>query len=539
MIDADVSKVTYTGDGSVNTFRVTFPFTRGVDGTYLLSVTVDGIPADWMYVDENTIQIVGTPPVGSVVVIRREQPIIQLTSLQNSSMLPFTSIEEGMDYLNKSIQMVRDRIADAEEIFIAGALNWKFGLEYKKGALVLYDGDIYQAIEDNSELPSDDTKWVLYLNQDQLSPSTLIRGSLVANANDIAGRVSIANVPNVVSNVVVSPNNDDENVALSISRTATATGTTATTDAQLPYASETTAGMMVASDYRQLLNVSDITQSLLNGAVSVNTLVDNPTQAQILTAWQNATGETTPLNQAAIFDSVHTKKYVYYTNVDTWQLELSGGTAVVNINQATNTALGLVRGLASTPGYASVNGDGSLWITGFDVVSQTASAALAKAEANEVAIAANTVTIAANKASADSAIASIRQDITTLKNALNNTYVLVGVSGISSPYTYTAPVAGWYVIQVGLFAAARGGTPNANARMRITGTNGGFEGDNFVDTYMGVNSGMTAQSSFITSYWAGYMNAGASQTITWQRFNSGNSNVTNTGTVYVFRRLNF
>lgn len=145
-----------------------------------------------------------------------------------------------------------------------------------------------------------------------------------------------------------------------------ATGQT-DTDIALPVASETQAGVMNAATYKTVQDNTELIQSILQGAVSIIGLPENPTQEELTTAWKSATSETELINRASIFDSTNNKIWYYYANVQKWQATKSDGGSVT-IEQATNTSLGIVKG-STEVGQISVETDGSMSVNGFDELS--------------------------------------------------------------------------------------------------------------------------------------------------------------------------
>lgn len=133
----------------------------------------------------------------------------------------------------------------------------------------------------------------------------------------------------------------------------------------LPVASTTNAGIINAATYSQLSDVSDQINAILNGAVSVSGLAANPTQAQLTTAWETATGITGVINGAKINDPTNQKVWTYYTNDDTWYSATN--TAQVSISQWTNSAQGIVLG-STNDGQIFAENDGTGSVNGWDTL---------------------------------------------------------------------------------------------------------------------------------------------------------------------------
>lgn len=144
------------------------------------------------------------------------------------------------------------------------------------------------------------------------------------------------------------------------------TGATTTKSITMPVASSTQAGVMSSSIYDSIQSNSNNINAILNGTVAVANLPENPTQAQLTTAWQTATGLTTLINGAKIFDSTNSKTWTYYTNTTTWYAAGAGGS--VTVNTATNTSQGIVQGDATVDGKVFVENDGTMSLNGWDTI---------------------------------------------------------------------------------------------------------------------------------------------------------------------------
>lgn len=132
-----------------------------------------------------------------------------------------------------------------------------------------------------------------------------------------------------------------------------------------PVASSTQAGVMNPTIFNAVQSNSDNITAILNGSVAVENLAASPTQAQLTTAWQTATGLTTLVNGAKIFDVTNSKVWTYYTNTTTWYSSAAGE---VTVSTATNTALGIVQGDATTDGKVFVENNGTMSVNGWDDV---------------------------------------------------------------------------------------------------------------------------------------------------------------------------
>lgn len=142
------------------------------------------------------------------------------------------------------------------------------------------------------------------------------------------------------------------------------TGATSTSTITMPVANSNQAGVMNATTYQSIQSNAENINALLNGAVAVENLPASPTQAQLTTAWQTATGLTTLINRAQIFDQSNSKVWTYYTNTSTWYSASAGGS--ITVNTATNSSLGIVMGDATTDGKMFVESNGTMSLNGWD-----------------------------------------------------------------------------------------------------------------------------------------------------------------------------
>lgn len=143
------------------------------------------------------------------------------------------------------------------------------------------------------------------------------------------------------------------------------TGEISTETDTIPTASATSAGILTSAAYQSIQNSQDRLDALANGAVAITGIPADPTQAQLTTAWQTATGLTDLINRASIWDNTNQKTWTYFTNTQTWIVTGTATTQVI-VNQATNTSLGVVKGDATTSGKIFVEQDGSLSVNGWD-----------------------------------------------------------------------------------------------------------------------------------------------------------------------------
>ncbi len=143
------------------------------------------------------------------------------------------------------------------------------------------------------------------------------------------------------------------------------TGDTSSEVLSMPVASASNAGVMNSSMYSQFVSMSDNLTAILNGSVAVTGLAASPSQSDLTTAWETATGLSELVNGAKIADIDNQKVWTYYSNTDTWYSATN--TAQVTVSQWTNSALGTVMG-SSTDGqiFAETNGTGS--VNGWDAL---------------------------------------------------------------------------------------------------------------------------------------------------------------------------
>lgn len=138
-------------------------------------------------------------------------------------------------------------------------------------------------------------------------------------------------------------------------------GQTSSSEVPFPVASASQAGVMNAATFQAVQSNADNINAILNGSVAISNLPASPTDAQLSTAWKNATSLTTVINGAKIADIANEKVWTYYTNTSKWYSATN--TTQVVINQWTNQAAGIVKGstiagqiFAESDGTGSVNG---------------------------------------------------------------------------------------------------------------------------------------------------------------------------------------
>lgn len=192
---------------------------------------------------------------------------------------------------------------------------------------------------------------------------------------------------NVITDISIDTTASTTVVKLSESKVNLKTGVSSPDETVLPVASKTQAGVMNAATFEAVEENSNDIASLLSGAVMTDKLVENPNQAQILAAWQLASGLTEPKNSASIWDTVYSKKYTYFANQNQWVLTQDGmGGTTVTVEQWSNTKAGIIKG-STNDGQLFAESDGTGSVNGWDDVKSNATVALEKATNNEQVIA--------------------------------------------------------------------------------------------------------------------------------------------------------
>ena len=195
-------------------------------------------------------------------------------------------------------------------------------------------------------------------------------------ADRTAGDTAINTAINktVVTDFSVNDTPSTTSIVLDGAKENILTGATSTRSITLPVASGSQAGVINTSTYNAIQENSQNIDAILGGAVAISNLPAEPTQAELTTAWQTATGLTTLINGARIFDNTNQKNWTYYTNTTAWYATNASGSTTVST--ATNTSLGIVKGDATTDGKAFVEADGSLSINGWDQITNGVADAL-------------------------------------------------------------------------------------------------------------------------------------------------------------------
>lgn len=169
----------------------------------------------------------------------------------------------------------------------------------------------------------------------------------------------------VVSDLTLDSTTSTTSVKLDSDRVNLKTGTTSAKEIPLPVASSTQAGIMNSATFEAVSANTTNINALLNGAVAVSGLPEEPTQDQITTAWKEATGLTDLINRATVYDTTNSKMWTYYTNDSTWYA--SSNTTQVEIDPFTNTKAGTIKG-STGEGQVYAENDGTGSVMGWDAL---------------------------------------------------------------------------------------------------------------------------------------------------------------------------
>lgn len=181
----------------------------------------------------------------------------------------------------------------------------------------------------------------------------------------------------VMQDLSVNANGSTSVLQLDADKVNLATGATSTKNIPLTVASHETAGVMNSATFDAVSNNSNAIDAILSGMVAISGLPASPSQAELTTAWETATGRTELINRAQILDVDNSKYWTYYTNTETWYpatADIEG-----TVSTFTNATEGTIKG-STTVGqiYAESNGTGS--VNGWDSLS----AAVADNTANKL-----------------------------------------------------------------------------------------------------------------------------------------------------------
>lgn len=176
---------------------------------------------------------------------------------------------------------------------------------------------------------------------------------------------------NVMTDLSVNPTVSTTTLKLDTTKTNLRnTSSTVTSNISLPVASSTQAGVMDSATYDAITANTTNIDAIINGAVAISGLAASPSQSDLTTAWQNATGLTTLMNRAGIYDVTNSKYWTYYTNDTTWHY--TTGTSQISVSTFTNSAEGLIKG-STTAGQVFAENDGTGSVNGWDSLTSTVS----------------------------------------------------------------------------------------------------------------------------------------------------------------------
>lgn len=207
-------------------------------------------------------------------------------------------------------------------------------------------------IKNKPTIPTVDTTY-------NVSSNNAIANSTVTNSLD-RGVVTDIAIDSTASTTTVKINETKTNLANPASTVSTAV--------TLPVASTTQAGVMNSATYDAVTANTTNINALINGAVAVTGLSASPSQSDITTAWQTATGLTALMNRASVYDVSNSKVWTYYTNDTTWHA--ASNTTQVTVNQFTNSSAGTIKGSTST-GQVFAENDGTGSVNGWDTLTST------------------------------------------------------------------------------------------------------------------------------------------------------------------------
>lgn len=174
----------------------------------------------------------------------------------------------------------------------------------------------------------------------------------------------------VMTDIAVGANTSTTTFNLEAAKENLLTGATSSKQVSMPVASSTEAGIMNSSTFDAVSNNTSNINALLNGAVAITGLPAEPTQAQLTTAWETATGATDLMNRAGIYDVTNGKVWTYYTNSATWYSVTN--TTQVTINIFTNNSEGTIKG-STNVGQIFAETDGTGSVNGWDALNDTVS----------------------------------------------------------------------------------------------------------------------------------------------------------------------
>lgn len=168
---------------------------------------------------------------------------------------------------------------------------------------------------------------------------------------------------NLIQSVAITDNGSTDVVSLTNGLVNLSTGATSSQEVPLPVASAESAGVINPSLYNSIQDSAEKVDVILNGAVAVADLAAEPTQEQLTTAWETATGRDELVNGAKIYDQTNNKTWTYYSNATTWYATANSGTGT--ISQFTNDTAGIIKG-STADGQIFAEADGTGSVNGWD-----------------------------------------------------------------------------------------------------------------------------------------------------------------------------
>lgn len=183
-----------------------------------------------------------------------------------------------------------------------------------------------------------------------------------ANQSDLAQSVEALETAQVQKDTSISA---DESTVTITKTVGELTKAGAETGIPLPVASENSAGVLNASTYKAIQENAENIDSVLGGAVVIEDLPAEPTDAQLTAAWEQATGKTELINRASIYDETNKKVWYYYENASAWKA--IDATPSFSVSVATNEAAGIVKG-STENGQVAVEADGTMSLNGYDAL---------------------------------------------------------------------------------------------------------------------------------------------------------------------------
>ena len=174
----------------------------------------------------------------------------------------------------------------------------------------------------------------------------------------------------VMTDLDVSSNPSTSNINLDGAKVNLKTGTTSSKTISLPVASSTEAGVMNSATFEAVTANSNTISTILGGMVAIAGLSSSPTQSDLTTAWQTATGLTAPGNYSKILDTDNNKYWTYFENTSLWY----HGSADIEASIApfTNSSDGTIKGSTNT-GQVFAENDGTGSVNGWDDLSSAVS----------------------------------------------------------------------------------------------------------------------------------------------------------------------